>query len=119
MSRSILHKIIQFSFIGLIVFLTVNKGVFLHSHITADGKVIVHAHPYQKSNNSKAPVQHHHSAKDLSIVDALDQTFLNTSAEFKLCVAFSLKKQPQSHSKVLFPNKTLVQQNFQRGPPVV
>ena len=45
----------------IMLLLIINKALFIHTHILEDGTVIVHAHPYNKSEDSKPVKTHHHS----------------------------------------------------------
>ncbi len=50
---------------GLIL---VSNTFFYHSHITADGKVISHAHPFNKQNDAKPYKTHRHSKLELLLL---------------------------------------------------
>ncbi len=45
--------------------LILNKAVFMHAHIMADGTIVAHAHPYDKSDDSKPFKTHHHTTAGL------------------------------------------------------
>jgi hypothetical protein len=56
--------------IGIMGMYMLNEALFTHSHITAQGEVITHAHPYDKSDS--APFKHHqHSKNELLVFNAL------------------------------------------------
>ncbi len=38
----------------------VNKALFQHSHLMPDGTVVVHAHPFERGDDSQTPENHHH-----------------------------------------------------------
>lgn len=42
--------------------------VYYHSHITNDGRLVSHAHPFNKSQDSTPFKSHHHSAIDLLLL---------------------------------------------------
>lgn len=46
----------------------VNHMVYYHSHITSNGKLISHAHPYNKSQDKSPIKSHHHSTIDLLLL---------------------------------------------------
>lgn len=58
-------KIAVFSILIPAMMLLAGNAVFnWHVHKNADGAMIVHAHPYQKTNNSDGAANHHHSAQE-------------------------------------------------------
>ena len=46
----------------------VNNSLFYHSHITSNGKVISHAHPFNKQNDDNPYKAHHHSKLELLLL---------------------------------------------------
>ncbi len=48
--------------VGLLV---VNNVVFIHAHKLSNGEVLVHAHPYNKSQDPAPFKKHDHSSKEL------------------------------------------------------
>lgn len=95
-----------------------NSTYFLHTHRTAYGKIIVHAHPFKKSAEKNNPeAQHKHNKVDLYQFNSIDDYVLSHSVvelteslnfEIELlskpCLNFS--------SNIYFLHTT-------RGPPVV
>lgn len=60
--------------IGGIIF---NATFFLHAHRAACGKVIIHAHPFNKNTENKNPgTQHQHNKIELQVIQTLDN-FIN------------------------------------------
>ena len=53
----------------------VNKSVNIHSHLLADGNVVTHAHPYNKTNDSKPIKSHHHTKSELLFLEQLKSLF--------------------------------------------
>lgn len=54
-----------------------NEALFTHSHITEDGSVITHAHPYDRSDTD--PFKHHqHSHSELMVFAAVKLLFVLT-----------------------------------------
>ena len=47
--------------IGIMSFIITNKAVYLHMHKMANGSVIVHAHPFNKSSDSGPFKTHQHT----------------------------------------------------------
>ncbi|MBN2213607.1 MAG: hypothetical protein JW723_05130 [Bacteroidales bacterium] len=52
-----------------------NKIIFTHSHILANGQVISHAHPYDKSSDSEPFKSHHHTQSELLFFENLKILF--------------------------------------------
>ena len=48
--------------VGLLI---VNNVVFLHTHKLPDGSIVVHAHPYNKSDDPAPFKKHNHTSKEL------------------------------------------------------
>ncbi len=57
--------VLLLSIYGLIL---VNNSLFYHSHVTPDGKVISHAHPFNKQSDDKPFKAHHHSKLELLLL---------------------------------------------------
>jgi hypothetical protein len=62
--------------IGVMGLLIANRAIFLHVHKLNDGTIIEHAHPYDKSNDSKPYKSHHHSNAEFLFFQNLDVLFL-------------------------------------------
>jgi len=71
--RYIKRLIISFLFLGMIGGIVFNASFFLHTHRTACGKIIVHAHPFNKNRENKKPnTQHQHNKLELQIIQTLE-----------------------------------------------
>ncbi len=75
MKRKISHiKPVVFSFLFLVIMggIIFNAAFFLHTHRIADGKIIVHAHPFNKNSEKKLPdTQHQHNKIELQVIQSL------------------------------------------------
>jgi len=49
--------------------------LYIHKHISKDGTVVIHAHPYNKSQDPGQKKSHEHSSGDLVFLGSI-QTFL-------------------------------------------
>lgn len=58
--------------IGLLV---VNNVVFLHAHKLTNGKIVVHAHPYNKGQDSAPFKKHDHSSSEFILISHLQLLF--------------------------------------------
>ncbi|MFP4023123.1 MAG: hypothetical protein ACLFVR_01255 [Thiohalospira sp.] len=68
-------KVYIFSFLFLVIMggIIFNATFFLHTHRIADGKIIVHAHPYNKNSEKNLPdTQHQHNKIELQVIQSLD-----------------------------------------------
>ena len=74
--RNITVKFISYAMIAVMGLLVTNKAIYSHSHLLADGKVYTHAHPYNKTNDSKPFKTHHHSRAEFLFYENLDILFL-------------------------------------------
>lgn len=70
------HKTIAFLLIAAFLMMFVNKMVFLHSHKLADGTIVVHAHPYKKTNEQAPFKAHHHISLEFVLLHHLELLFV-------------------------------------------
>jgi len=72
-------EIINRSFAWLLIIsmgmLVVNKALFFHEHRLADGTIVTHAHPYDKSSDPEPYKAHHHSKTELFSFCQMDNLF--------------------------------------------
>lgn len=101
--------------IGGVIF---NSTFFLHTHRTACGKFVVHAHPFNKNTENQAPfAQHKHNKIDLNQFNSIDyftfsQVYLKL--EFRIGIELEILSKPclNTSSTIYFLHTT-------RGPPPV
>ncbi|MFO7827468.1 MAG: hypothetical protein R6V23_02495 [Bacteroidales bacterium] len=76
MEKGIIHIrkiIISALFLAIIGGIIFNATFFLHAHRTACGRVIIHAHPFNKNTENKNPAtQHQHNKIELQVIQSLD-----------------------------------------------
>jgi hypothetical protein len=88
MSRLKTHKIINSTTVVLLLiiygFILVNNSFFYHSHVTSEGKVISHAHPFNKQNDDKPYKSHHHSKLELLLLFSNNYNTNNTQPKVKV-----------------------------------
>ncbi len=53
----------------------VNNAIFQHSHLMPDGTVVVHAHPFERGDDSQTPENHHHDCFELVCIQAMQNHF--------------------------------------------
>lgn len=75
-NENIAQKIIAFVSLALVALILCNNAIYLHSHKLADGQIIVHAHPFDKSGTSSLPGESHkHSKTEFLFYDQLTLLF--------------------------------------------
>jgi hypothetical protein len=72
--RKITMTAIAYLMIGFVGLTITNKVVYTHAH-KIDGKVVVHAHPFNKSQDTNPYKAHHHGDIQIAIIDNLDLLF--------------------------------------------
>lgn len=102
---------------GIMGMFIANKAIFIHVHKLTDGTTIVHAHPYDKSNDSRPFKSHHHSKAEFLIYQNFETLFL-------LCFLTLILVELIRKEKVIFELKTnhsLFLINLQKGraPPIL
>ncbi len=75
-----------------VIFLFLNSAINGHYHRLADGKIIYHAHPFNKKAESSVPFNsnHHHSKLQLTIISLVTKVFYSGILSFLLLVAITL-----------------------------
>ncbi len=74
--KSVIIRIFACFMIGIIGVLIANNAIFIHSHRMADGTLITHAHPYNKTNDSEPFKSHHHTQAEFLFLENLEIYFL-------------------------------------------
>ncbi len=110
-----IKKFVVLVLIGVMGMLIANKAVFLHTHKLSNGVVIEHAHPFDKSNDSKPYKTHHHSNAAFYLFTNLEILFLVLFLSFAF-VLFVKKEQFLFESKVRY-NSIGKSQKKGRAPP--
>ncbi len=101
----------------LLVLQVVNRSFYLHSHKTASGEIVVHAHPFDKSSDSSPFKSHHHSVSLLSLLEQLETLFY--FAGFILFLGAIQKQRARIQFNCTFLDFLLPQQLKGRAPPLV
>ncbi len=115
-TKNITIKLLSYLVIGMISILIVNKSIYLHTHKLADGSVISHAHPYNKSDDDKPFKSHHHADTQLLFFQSIKILF------FTSFIAFFFFKSIKKAVYAFFttPSYTLAFYNSNKGraPPI-
>ena len=113
---NIRNRIITSLFFLLIGGIIFNTSVFLHTHRSACGEIVIHAHPFNKSAENESPKkQHKHNKLDLQLISSLDyyifsQNDINIDCSTVSELEYLLEKDLFSKSKI-YSSVT------SRGPP--
>jgi hypothetical protein len=69
---NIIKKYFALLLVGIVGLLVLNNALFSHNHRLPNGSVVVHAHPFSKSNQPDLPLQsHQHTKFQLLFLDSL------------------------------------------------
>ncbi len=71
-SRNILLRSLSGFLLVLMLLIITNKSIYIHTHHLADGTIVVHAHPFNKSGNSNPDNPHKHSKSQFEIIQHFD-----------------------------------------------
>jgi len=115
--KNITKKLAIICMIGSIGLLVTNNVMFLHSHQLANGNIVTHAHPYNKSNDSAPIKSHHHSKTELIFLENLQLLFIFAIISF-IALVVAKKKSYVVINQQFYPQsfKILYQG---RAPPLV
>lgn len=115
------RKNIGFRFISILLILSVglwtaSKAMYSHAHILPDGKIVYHAHPYKKANDSAPFKQHKHTDAQLVALDSLNHVYLTINSTLVILLAFTFASFFQIKNR-LFTRYT--HKEAGRSPPYV
>lgn len=112
------RRIIAFLFFILIGGIVFNSTFFLHTHRTACGKLIVHAHPFNKNAEKENPSsQHEHNKIDLQVISSIDYfTFSQTLINLDYNPVFETEFLV---NLCLYSNSKIHSSYTNRGPPFI
>ena len=104
-----------FLLIGGIVF---NSTFYLHTHRTACGDVVVHAHPFDKGAEKENPIsQHEHNKIDLQVISSIDYY---TFSQDYINLDFNIEFELEILSKPCFISNSKIYLSYtNRGPPFI
>jgi hypothetical protein len=112
----ILQKLIHFIVFVSICFTIINNVVYIHTHKMSDGSIIVHAHPFKKTDTNNIPVKSHkHTHFEYVVLDHLLLFVLFYVAILAIILALTIHK--QFFYKFQYLQKIGINQFYLRGPP--
>mgnify|MGYP006946287589 CR=1 FL=1 len=115
-TKVLLQRILSILMIAIISCMIVNRAVFMHTHIMANGTVVTHAHPYDKSDHSPFK-SHKHSNSELLFLQQLKDFLPILAFVFTalLIVKLSSFRNPEIHAPSLLLDRIYTG----RAPPVL
>lgn len=116
--RHIKIRFVSILFLLLIGGVIVNSTFFLHAHKSDGGKIIFHAHPFDKGAESDNPLaQHKHNKIDLATISSIDH-FLLKEINIKINYNWVLESELLSKPCLKF-NSKIYNIFSTRGPPQI
>ena len=108
-------RVIAILLIFIVGIFALNEYLYIHKHISKDGTVVIHAHPYNKSQDAGQNKSHEHSSGDLVFLGNI-QTFLPAAtliftAELVSTIITYQEQEIADHYQTVFLN------NQERAPP--
>ncbi len=102
--------------VGLMSLMILDKAFFLHTHKLSDGTIIVHAHPYNKSADSKPFKTHHHSDTIFHFYHVVNILFPAIILTFTLIASF--KKTKRLFLQIKRISFSYISHKKGRAPPI-
>ena len=108
-------RLIAILLIFIVGIFALNEYLYIHKHVCKDGTIVIHAHPYNKSQDSGENKSHEHSSGDLVFLGNIQSFIPATDIEFSTYLLTSViqftEKEPLVHNLIVY----LI--NQERGPP--
>ncbi len=110
------HDIKALSYLGMSIIglLIINSILFTHSQTLSDGSVIVHAHPFDKTENP--PSKHNHHENELLILNNI--TLLFFLGAIAISLTFTYVYFDKNHRPQIEYVNVLLSRKFGRAPPI-
>jgi hypothetical protein len=112
-------KIVVLSAILLLITLAqvFNTALYSHSHKLDNGKIIVHAHPYNKDKESQPLKSHPHTSLEILILQSIQLLFSSAIAVFSITILYRLIQ--YCAIPVVIHNSEAYGHKKGRGPPAI
>lgn len=93
-----------------------NNTFYIHTHFLSSGKVVTHAHPYNKAEDTKPVNSHHHTMDQLVSLTNIELLF----PVLFLALAFIIPFSHQAINELLVPHtrSACVIEHKGRAPPL-
>ena len=116
-NKNSIHKLIATLLVISVGLFIVNNVLFLHTHKLANGRFIVHAHPYNKSQDSAPFKKHSHTSQEFFHIAHLQFLYF-----IGVLIALSIIVTFQKTTNTYQPSKYKFNLNFGlkgREPPLL
>ncbi len=114
--KNITIKLVILLLTGVMGLLIANKATFMHVHKLSDGTIIVHAHPYDKSHDSKPYKSHQHTKAEFIFFQNLEILFLVVFLSLTLIAL--VKKEKVLFELITIPDLSYINLRKSRAPPI-
>ncbi len=119
----LLRKIAKYIFILLspaVIMLFFNAADNKHTHVLANGQIIVHAHPYKTGNEEHAPVKNHkHSHNLLILINIISNAHSSVAEDFLINFElFAYFIDNYNFPQIIFFVSEIIFSENNRAPPV-
>ncbi len=111
-----IQNIFVFIFVIALFFVVINNAFFSHIHQMPDGRIIVHAHPFRKSEDPNN-VSHKHSKAELLFINLLNNIAFGLLLLFSLHLIVAITPR-QKQSTELYYN-IFKRYYSKRAPPIL
>lgn len=103
--------------IAAISLLIVNKALFTHTHITKEGQIIAHSHPFKQEPGKNSPAGHQHTSVQFHLLDNLQLLF----PVLFLSISFLLFGNKEKHTTGLKSriSEAHIVSRYGRAPPAL
>ena len=109
-------SIISILLVSAFLLQVANRSLFLHTHILADGTIVMHAHPHEKTDESNPVPNHTHSKLGYFILTHIEILFLIFVVPFILLV--KRIKTSLVVTRYLVSDRLTICLLKSRGPPI-
>jgi hypothetical protein len=110
-------KAIAIFLIVIVGIFSINEYLYIHKHISNNGEIIIHAHPYDKSKDTGQNKSHKHETGDLVYLASL-QTFL-PAVVFVFIAHVTYLEHTYTEKALIFKAQHIFLFTQERGPPFV
>ena len=109
-------KFFSFAMIAVMGLMITNKILYTHSHILASGTVYIHAHPFDKTDDSKPFKTHQHTNAEYLFFENSTVLFTLSFLFVLSLFTFKIKHSLIDRKKIYF--QLLPHSNLGRSPPI-
>lgn len=115
--KNIPSKTIAIFLIVIVGIFSINEYLYIHKHISNNGGIIIHAHPYDKSKDTGQNKSHKHGTGDLVYLTSL-QTFL-PAVVFIFIAHVTYLEHIFTEKALIFKPQFVFLSTRERGPPFI